>query len=124
MNLLIGTFAVRAAFWRGTACRRQVSRSHLQYWLPARVLLFWKPGFSPALHVLRWRFYVAVTLSLPPAQKRRNDPRIAATVQYRQHNERPFIGCVRNQIIPHRIKTQWPRTQIGTAMSLLWERDE
>ena len=45
MNLLIGTFAVRAAFWRGTACRRQVSRSHLQYWLPARVLLFWKPAY-------------------------------------------------------------------------------
>src|SRR5438105_12629890 len=79
--------------------------------------------FSPALHVLRWRFYFAVTLSLPPAQERGNNPRIAAAVQYRQHNKRRFIGCVRDQIIPQRTKTQWPRTQIGTAMSLLWERD-
>jgi hypothetical protein len=42
------------------------------------------------------------------AQCGRHDARIAASVNYRDNEERLFIRCVGDQVIADDMKTQWP----------------
>ncbi len=62
--------------------------------------------------------------SVSSAQDGCHDPRIAATVEYSQDNEGFFIWCVRDQKIPYRMKPQWPRSKVGTTVTLLRKEDE
>jgi len=62
--------------------------------------------------------------SVSSAQDGCHDPRIAATVEYSQDNEGFFIWCVRDQKIPYRMKPQWPRSKVGTTVTLLRKGDE
>src|SRR5712691_3111267 len=58
------------------------------------------------------------------AQNACDDAGIAAAVEYGYDDEGPFIRCVRDQKLPHSMKTQWPRGQIGTDVANLREGDE
>jgi len=58
------------------------------------------------------------------AQNACDDAGIAAAMEYGYDDEGPFIGRVCDQKVPHGMKTQWPRSQIGTDVANLREGDE
>jgi hypothetical protein len=62
--------------------------------------------------------------SLSCTQEGGDNAGIAATVEYGHDKEGFFIRGVRNQKIPHELKTQRPRSQIRTEVAQLREWDE
>ena len=62
--------------------------------------------------------------SLSCTQEGCDDPGIAATVEHSHDKEGLFIWGVRNQKIPHELKTKRPRSQIRTDVAQLREWDE
>jgi hypothetical protein len=61
---------------------------------------------------------------LPCPQERCDDPGIAATVEHGHDQEWFFVGGVRNQKIPHELKTKRPGSQIRADVAHLGEWDE
>src|SRR5216117_629525 len=45
---------------------------------------------------------------------------IAATVNDRHDPERPFVRCVRDEIFPHHVKSQWAGGQVRTSVPDVW----
>src|SRR5713226_3517365 len=77
-------------------------------------------GSAPAW-VLTLREYFDL---LSFAQNACDDAGIATAVEYGYDDERPCIRCVRDQKVPHNMKTQWSRGQIGTDVASLREGDQ
>jgi hypothetical protein len=58
------------------------------------------------------------------AQKSRHYARTAAAMEYGKDNQRLFVWRINNHKIPHRVKTQGPQSQLGTAVAYLRKCDQ